>query len=109
MRAGNFRIHSQKHLLLDQQFIRTRRFPPLRGSNLLASHGPGEFAWEKRQSQNGVLGKLRNDKVENNNSIPMGVMISTVSVHVGSQFFFHHRVFCEPYLSTEVSQGPNEK
>ena len=41
----------------------------------------------KRQSPNGVLEELRNDKVENNNSIPMGVMVSTVPVHVSSQFF----------------------
>ena len=84
--------------------METRRFAPLRGSNLLASHGPGEFAWENFSHKNGVLEKMKNDEVKNNNSISIGVMISNVPVHVSSQFLSRQKVSCGPYLSAEVSR-----
>ena len=41
--------------------MNTRRFAPLRGSNLLASHVPRAFAWENISHNNGVFEKFRND------------------------------------------------
>ena len=42
-------------------WISTRRFAPLRGSNLLASHVPGAFAWDNISHNNGVFWKFKND------------------------------------------------
>ena len=61
--------------------IHTRRFPPLRGSNLLASHGPGEFAWKMSIAIMVFSRNLEMIMVENIISSSKAVMISSVTVH----------------------------